>query len=91
MGPGERVYLENLEARVTLKNGRSYYRTYTVSSADSEPAYALLTTPEYLNTVFRLGDTERTYVTQMTLERGRWRWQVEADNNRELINDTTNA
>lgn len=91
MGPGERVYLENLEARVTLKNGRSYYRTYTVSSADSEPAYALLTTPEYLNTVFRLGDTERTYVTQMTLERGRWRWQVEADNNRELINEVFDA
>lgn len=84
---GERVSTEQLETRVTLKNGRSYYRIYTVCSFDSEAAYALLTTPEYLNAAFRLGDTERASVTQMTMERGGKRCYVDADNseNRELI------
>lgn len=77
---GEHISVENLQTRVTLKNGRSYYRLYPVCSFDSEPACALLSTPEYLDAAFRLGDTERAKVKQVTMERGGMRCYLDADN-----------
>lgn len=46
---GEEVVarLERIYAKVTLKNGRVYYRRYLVSSADCDAAYALVKTKEY--------------------------------------------
>jgi hypothetical protein len=45
-------------ARVTLTNGRSYDRYYTVASTDNEAAFTILTSEEYQNASCRIPETE---------------------------------
>lgn len=47
---------ESIYVKVTLKSGRSYYRTYLVNGYVADSACALLELPEYLNANFRLSD-----------------------------------
>lgn len=57
---GEKVVarLERVYAKVTLKNGRVYYRRYLVSSEDCDAAYALVKTKEYTDVNYALPDEE---------------------------------
>lgn len=50
---------ESITARVTLNSGRTYYRSYSVSSGNSDPAFALLSTTEYLDANFRIKPEEK--------------------------------
>jgi len=50
---------ESIIAKVTLNSGRTYYRSYSVSSGSSDPAFALLSTSEYLDANFRIRQEEK--------------------------------
>lgn len=56
-------HTEEILAKVTLDSGRTYYRRYRVSSLDNEAALALLTTSEYTDVNFRLGDRSYTAIS----------------------------
>lgn len=63
-------FTETIMARVTLNSGRTYYRFYSVSSNNSEPAFALLTTAEYLDANFRIRPEEE--YEEILLERNQF-------------------
>lgn len=90
---GEVVYTEDMSVKVTLKNGKSYYRTYAISSLNSEPAYALLTSPEYVSVAYGLGDMEKACIRSMEMGRERQRCQLAADTKegREIIYEICDA
>ncbi|MDE5590765.1 MAG: hypothetical protein K2J60_16765 [Acetatifactor sp.] len=60
---------ESVFTRVTLKSGRTYYREYQVYHENSGPAYALFTSPEYLDANFRIGQGERRNYKSIRLNR----------------------
>ncbi len=61
---------EQILTRVTLENGRTYYRRYTVTRANSDPAYKLLSSPEYLHANFRIGPEEGKRYKSISIGRG---------------------
>ncbi len=62
--PSETIY-----TKVTLNNGRVYYRYYRVNHADREPAAVLLTTPEYLDANYRIEPAEKGTYDYVALRR----------------------
>lgn len=79
----EYVYSDSSEAiyaKVTLKSGRTYYRLYQVYHSSSEPAGALLCSPEYLNVNFRIEQEEMQKYKSIRLSR--------SGLNQELLTDT---
>ncbi|MCM1026021.1 MAG: ABC transporter permease [Roseburia sp.] len=61
---------EYIETKVTLKSGRSYYRNYRIYAGDSEPLYALVMEPEYLESRYRISDRARDAFSEISLRRG---------------------
>ena len=61
---------ELILTKVTLHNGRTYYRKYTVTKKNDEPAYKLLSSPEYLDVNFRIGPEEGESYRTINLSRG---------------------
>lgn len=61
---------ERILTRVTLQNGRTYYRTYTVTQANSEPAYRLLSSPEYLDVNYKIAQEEKRSYQSIALSHG---------------------
>ena len=61
---------ERILTRVTLQNGRTYYRTYTVTQANSEPAYRLLSSPEYLDVNYKIAQEENRSYQSIALSHG---------------------
>ena len=68
--PDENVYAEEFYAKVTLKNGRSYYRRYIVSSRRSQSVLALLTTPEYMEVSYMVDDETLAECSAIQITRG---------------------
>lgn len=66
----EVYYSEAVSAKITLKSGRVYYRGYEISSHNSEAAYELLTSPEYLDAAFRISDEEKAAAAELYIGRG---------------------
>lgn len=60
---------EVIYTKVTLDNGRVYYREYQVTHADREPAAALLTSPEYMDVNYRIDPAEESKCDHVTLVR----------------------
>ncbi|MCM1192106.1 MAG: hypothetical protein NC548_54580 [Lachnospiraceae bacterium] len=81
----DRECTEEIFVRVTLNSGRAYYRRYQVSSLDSDPACALLTTPEYLDVNFRLEDESCYDVITLCRERFNRELRGDTDEGRRLI------
>lgn len=75
----DRVYLEEVLARVTLSNGKTYYRRYQVSSSNNDPACALFSTPEYLNTNFKIRQEESRQYISISLQKGALQRQLQTD------------
>lgn len=62
---------QQIDTRVKLKNGRSYYRAYTIPEKDKEALLALLTSQEYMEQVYLLDkETVENASGRMTLSRG---------------------
>lgn len=59
---------ETVNTRVTLKSGRSYYRSYTVP-ADKELLWPLLTSEEYLAAAYRISGEEMKGLQKVILNR----------------------
>lgn len=76
---GQQDYTEEVYARVTLTSGRTYYRSYQVSSANSGPACELFTTPEYMDVNFKIGEELSGKGLEIYLERGDRRWYLQTD------------
>lgn len=78
---------ESIYAKVTLKSGRTYYRRYRVTNCNNDGAYALLTSPEYLEANFRISDEAAADITGMTIRRERVYYDLEpaAEENKEII------
>lgn len=70
---------EEIIAKVTLKNGRTYYRSYYLYHDDSEAAGALLSTPEYLDASFKIGQEEALAYDTAALERGGSRSELQLE------------
>lgn len=70
---------ETIYTKVTLKNGRVYYRRYRITHADREPAAVLLTSPEYLDINYRIGPAEEGIYDQVYLRRSDEEVQVSMD------------
>ncbi len=68
--PDENGYAEEFYAKVTLKNGRSYYRRYIVSSRHSQSVLALLTTPEYMEISYMVDDETLAECSAIQITRG---------------------
>lgn len=52
--------VDTFMVKVTLKNGKSYYRNYALSTNDAQEVYSLISTPEYLQANYELREeTER--------------------------------
>lgn len=51
-------YAERVSVKVTLKNGKSYYRYYLVSDRDDDVAWPLLTSTQYLEQTYLLDEEE---------------------------------
>ncbi len=56
--------------KVTLKNGKSYYRAYSIFSYDSEAALKLLASREYTDLFFRLTEEDIGKAQSLILRRG---------------------
>lgn len=69
-GDPEYAYAEEFYAKVTLKNGRSYYRRYIVSSRHSQSVLALLTTPEYMEISYMVDDETLAECSAIQITRG---------------------
>lgn len=72
-------YTEEVYARVTLTSGRTYYRRYQVSNANSGPVCELFTTPEYMDVNFKIGEELSGKGLEIYLERGDRRWYLQTD------------
>lgn len=66
---GGALYSEPVSAKVTLKSGRSYYRSYRICSYNNEAAYKLLTSPEYLDVNFRISNKMKEDIARFTVIR----------------------
>lgn len=64
------VASERLYTKVTLKNGRSYYRSYRVSSYRNQSALTLLTTPEYMEINYLVDEETLAECTALMISRG---------------------
>lgn len=60
---------EEIYTKVTLKNGRTYYRQYRVYRGGSGPAGELFSSPEYLNVNFRIDQEEMRKYDSVRLSR----------------------
>ena len=69
-GDSEYAYAEEFYAKVTLKNGRSYYRKYVVGSRCSQSLLALLTTPEYMEVSYMVDDETLSECSSIQITRG---------------------
>ncbi len=58
-----------LYARVTLKNGRSYYRQYRVYEKDKETVWPLICSEEYVNRLYLIGEELKKDYTEMRIRR----------------------
>ncbi len=67
---GKEYRSEHFETKITLKNGREYYRNYYVGSNNSDVLYALLTAPEYLDTAYRISMEELDKLKGLEIRRG---------------------
>ncbi len=68
---GQNAITQMVETKVTLKNGRSYYRNYRVPEQDKEVLLALLTSDEYMRRAYLVEeDAAENAVGRMTLSRG---------------------
>lgn len=61
---------ESVETKVTLRNGRSYYRRYLIEDSDSSSVYELVMKPEYLENCYRVSDGTRESFNEIELRRG---------------------
>lgn len=75
----ELYYTEELLTKVTLKSGRVYYRTYRIHHGNSAAALALLSSPEYLDVNFRIGQEERDIYKSISLYRGGFVQELQLD------------
>lgn len=64
---GERK--ENFLVKVTLENGREYYRGYNIYNTEREETYALLISPEYQNEAYRISEEAMESFTGFSLKR----------------------
>lgn len=69
-GDDEYAYAEEFYTKVTLKNGRSYYRQYVVSSRSSQSLLALLTTPEYMEINYMVDEETLAECNAIQITRG---------------------
>ena len=69
-GEPEYAYAEEFYAKVTLKNGRSYYRKYVVGSRCSQSLLALLTTPEYMEINYMVDEETLAECSAIQIMRG---------------------
>lgn len=70
---------EAIYTKVTLNSGRTYYRLYRVYRSSSEPAGALLCSPEYLNINFRIEQEEKQNYTAIRLSRSGLNQELQTD------------
>ncbi len=78
---------ETVDTRVTLKSGRSYYRSYTVP-ADKELLWPLFTSEEYLAAAYRISDEEIKGLQKVILNR---EGRLLSAENAELVADLVRA
>ena len=65
------VATQMIETKVTLKNGRTYYRDYSVPEQDKEVLLALLTSEEYVRQTYLVDEgAAENAMGRMTLSRG---------------------
>lgn len=76
-GRGRAVIGETILTKVTLENGRGYYRNYLVYSDCSGPVYELVMKPEYLENCYRISEEAREYFTGIMLRRGSIAYETE--------------
>ncbi|MBQ4259376.1 MAG: hypothetical protein IJB84_03805 [Lachnospiraceae bacterium] len=60
---------DRMDVKVTLKNGRSYYRSYKVYDKDKEVVWPLICSDEYVNTNFRISEKRRDEFVTLRLRR----------------------
>ena len=60
---------ESVAVKVTLKNGKSYYRDYHISEQNTASAYALMTSPEYMEVMFSVSEEDVRTATMMNVNR----------------------
>lgn len=75
----EPYYTEELLTRVKLKSGRVYYRMYCIHHSNSDAACALLTSPEYLDVNFRIGQEVRQKYEFIDLYRAGFSQSLQTD------------
>ena len=81
------VGYETVDAKVTLKNGRSYYRSYTVP-ADKEILWPLFTSREYLDAAYLIRDEDMDGLREVVLSREGQQLSIE---NAELVTNLVRA
>lgn len=70
-GTVQNVRTQLVDTKVTLKNGRSYYRSYEVPEQDKEVLLALLTSEEYMRQAYLVDESAAENASgRMTLSRG---------------------
>lgn len=62
--------LRELIARITLQNGRSYYRRYFLDEENQEVLWPLLSSKEYVQHAFCVSDEDIARCTTFTMRRG---------------------
>lgn len=60
---------ESVAVKVTLKNGKSYYRYYHISEQNTASAYALMTSPQYMEVMFYVSEEDVRTATMMNVNR----------------------
>ena len=70
-GAVQKTATQQVDTRVTLKNGRSYYRSYEVPEQDREVLLALLTSEAYMRQAYLVDESAAENASgRMTLSRG---------------------
>ncbi len=82
---GDEQITATIYAKVTLNNGRSYYRNYTINKKQAEVVYALVNTPEYMETNFKISDACRKSVSEVTLRQMGMRDELHMEKSGEIF------
>lgn len=66
----ERSYRsEKVDVKVTLKNGKCYYRSYYINENNADSAYVLMTSPQYMEVMFSVSEEDIRTATMMNVNR----------------------